>query len=145
MTADDSATDGRATDGGDKGGSPASGGGPATAAEPSRALGDARRADKWSVAFVMLAAALWAYFAYVMLASYGPELHDGEPRCKGPLIEPFEQDDYYCHSELRQWPAQLGILALSTMASVVAAATTVYARVLARLARHAPSAPVPPS
>ncbi|MFC7984600.1 hypothetical protein [Streptomyces sp. NPDC057336] len=145
LTADGTATGRHTADVGDEDGSPAGDADPAAATGPSRDLRDASRADKWSVAFVMLAAALWAYFAYLMLASYGPELHDGEPRCKGPLIEPFEQDGYHCHSELRQWPALLGILALSTVASVIAAATTVHARVLARLAGRAPSAPAPPS
>ncbi|MEU3903988.1 hypothetical protein [Streptomyces goshikiensis] len=38
----------------------------------------------------------------------------------------------------RQWPALLGVLALAAVVTVVAAATTVYAKVLSRLAHHEP-------
>ncbi|MFI2413537.1 hypothetical protein [Streptomyces sp. NPDC018947] len=95
---------------------------------------DADRAEKWSIAWILLALALWGCLAVLLLSSYGPE-YDGVPRCEGPLVDPFQRADGVCDSELRQWPALLGVLALSTIASVVAAATTVYARLLSRLAR----------
>ncbi|MGV9288788.1 hypothetical protein [Streptomyces sp. NPDC003719] len=98
----------------------------------------AGRADKWSIVWILLALALWGCFAILLLSSYGPESHSygagpGEQRCKGPLIDPFQRVDGVCDSELRQWPALLGILALSTIATAVAAATTVYAKLLPRL------------
>ncbi|WP_077796755.1 hypothetical protein [Streptomyces sp. JHA26] len=88
--------------------------------------------DKWSITWILLSLALWGCFAILMLSSYGG---DSEPRCEGPLLDPFQRTDGACASELRQWPALLGILALSTIATIVAAATTVYAKLLTRLAR----------
>jgi hypothetical protein len=106
---------------------------PAAAATPPGAetLRAADRADKWSIAWILLALALWDGFAVLMLGSYGG---DGGARCEGPLTDPFQRADGDCDSELRQWPALLGVLALSTIATVVAAATKTYARLLARLA-----------
>ncbi|MBD0839088.1 hypothetical protein [Streptomyces sp. TRM68416] len=79
---------------------------------------------------------MWLLFAYLMIVSYGtagPSYHSvDDPPCKGPLFEPVPQDSR-CDSELRQWPALLGILALTLLATVVAAATLVYARVAARV------------
>lgn len=104
--------------------------------EARQALLDAGRADKWSIALILLALALWICFAILMLSSYGPETYEGEARCEGPLIAPFQQRSVsVCDSELREWPALLGILAVSSVATVVAAATTVYAKLLARLAK----------
>ncbi|MET9774215.1 hypothetical protein ABZ023_08055 [Streptomyces sp. NPDC006367] len=99
----------------------------------------AGRADKWSIAWVLLALALWGCFAVLMLGSYGG---DGAPRCEGPLTDPFQQTGGACDSELRQWPALLGILALATLTTTVAATTTVYAKLLTRLATGH-SRPVP--
>ncbi|MER7051917.1 MULTISPECIES: hypothetical protein [unclassified Streptomyces] len=114
----------------------------AAGSEASGVLRDAGRVDKWSVVWILLALALWMYFAFLMLSSYGPESYDGVPRCEGPLIDPARRDGSLCDSELRQWPALLGILALSTIATVVAAATTVHARLLGRLAKlSGPPAP----
>ncbi|AJE42007.1 hypothetical protein [Streptomyces nodosus] len=59
---------------------------------------------------------------------------ESDPRCKGPPLDPFQQDRA-CRSELRQWSALLGILALSLIVTVVAATTAVYAKLLSRLAR----------
>ncbi|AQS68078.1 hypothetical protein [Streptomyces pactum] len=103
--------------------------------QESKTLRDAGRADKWSVGWIMVAVGLWMWFAFLMLSSYGPESHDGVPRCEGPLIAPFQRDGYFCDSELRQWPALLGILGLSSIATAVAAATTVYAKLLSRMAK----------
>jgi len=112
-----------------------SGGVKAGEGQESQAFRDAGRADKWSVGWILVAVGLWMWFAFLMLSSYGPESYDGVPRCEGPLIAPLQQDGYFCDSELRQWPALLGILALSSIATVVAAATTVYAKLLSRLAK----------
>jgi hypothetical protein len=82
--------------------------------------------------WILLSLALWGCFAILTLSSYGG---DRAPRCEGPLIDPFQRTDGASDSELRQWPALLGILALSTTVTVVVAATTVYAKLLSRLAR----------
>ncbi len=106
---------------------------PACAA-PGQAQRDARRIDAWSIAWMFLALVIWGWFAFLMLADYGPESGSGA-MCRGPLVGP-PSESVLCRSELRQWPALLGILALAVMATVVAAATTVYARLLSRLARR---------
>jgi hypothetical protein len=104
-----------------------SGGAKADGGQESGTLRDAGRADKWSVGWIMVALGLWMWFAFLMLSSYGPESYDGVPRCEGPLIDPSQRHGSVCDSELRQWPALLGILGLSSIATVVAAAATVYA------------------
>ncbi|MGW0642628.1 MULTISPECIES: hypothetical protein [Streptomyces] len=91
--------------------------------------------EAWSIAWMLLALAAWAWFAFLMLSDYGPEFGSGGPMCRGPLVGP-PSEDVLCRSELRQWPALVGILALATLAAVIAAATTVYARMLSRLARR---------
>ncbi|CAL9422872.1 hypothetical protein [Streptomyces sp. enrichment culture] len=110
---------------------------PAAPAPAAPAAGDdrrhARRTGVWSSVWVMLALVVWCWFAYLMLADYGPE-YGGVPGCPGPLVEPLAGEQWECRDDLRQWPALLGILALAAVTTVVAAATTVYARVLARLA-----------
>jgi hypothetical protein len=50
------------------------------------------------------------------------------------LVEPWPESRVCRDEELRQWPALLGILGLAVVSTVVAAATTVYAKVLSRLA-----------
>lgn len=95
---------------------------------------DARRFDAWSIAWMFLALAIWGWFAFLMLADYGPEFRSGA-MCRSPLAGP-PSEDVLCRSELRQWPALLGILALAVMATVIAAATMVYAKLLSRLARR---------
>ncbi|MEV7868508.1 hypothetical protein AB0P17_20965 [Streptomyces sp. NPDC088124] len=94
----------------------------------------ARRIDMWSIAWMLLALVIWGLFAVLMIADYGPE-RSGRPICRGPLIE-LPSDSFRCHDAWREWPALLGILALAVLATVVAAATTVYARLLSRLARQ---------
>ncbi|MBM7053413.1 hypothetical protein [Streptomyces durocortorensis] len=106
----------------------------ATPAAPDQAQRDARRIDAWSIAWMFLALVVWGWFAFLMLADYGPEF-DGRARCRGPLVGPLS-DSPVCHSELRQWPALLGILALAVVTTVISAATMVYAKLLPRLARH---------
>ncbi|MFE3824129.1 hypothetical protein [Streptomyces sp. NPDC059092] len=69
-----------------------------------------------------------------MIADYGPE-RSGRPICRGPLIE-LPSDSFRCRDAWREWPALLGVLALAVLATVVAAATTVYERLLSRLARQ---------
>jgi hypothetical protein len=103
-------------------------------AAPEQARRDARRFDAWSIGWLFLALVVWAWFAFLMLADYGPEYGSGA-MCRAPLHGP-PSEDVLCRSELRQWPALLGILALAVLATVIAAATMVYAKVLSRLARH---------
>ncbi|MFG3396905.1 hypothetical protein [Streptomyces parvus] len=106
---------------------------PPTPAAPDQALRDARRLEAWSIAWMLLALVVWGWFAFLMLADYGPEF-GSKAMCRGPLVGP-QSEDVLCRSELRQWPALLGILALAVLATVIAAATMVYAKVLSRLAR----------
>ncbi|MGW5124375.1 hypothetical protein ACWEQ7_10020 [Streptomyces sp. NPDC004069] len=100
---------------------------------------DAERMEKWSIAWVLLALAMWGVVVILMVSSYGPDADlwssTSNPRCEGPLLSPFQRDSYACHSELRQWPALLGFLALAVIPTIIAAAVTVYAKVLSRLAR----------
>ncbi|MFD4971657.1 hypothetical protein [Streptomyces sp. NPDC058424] len=103
-----------------------------------RMLWDAERMDKWSIGWVLVAMVMWGVLAVLMLSSYGPDASSwdsaAEPRCKGPLLAPFQRDSSVCHSELRQWPALLGFLALAVIPTIIAAAVTVYAKLLSRLA-----------
>ncbi|MEU3053820.1 hypothetical protein [Streptomyces griseus] len=103
----------------------------ATDPAPDQGRRDARRMDSWSIAWMFLALVVWGWFAFLMLADYGPESY-GRARCRGPLIGPLSESPL-CQSALRQWPALLGILALAVLATVIAAATMVYAKVLSRL------------
>ncbi|MFG2335556.1 hypothetical protein [Streptomyces yangpuensis] len=99
----------------------------------------AGRVEGWSIAWMLLAMAVWGWFLFLMLADYGPE-YGGRPECRGPLVGPLSEDRS-CRDALREWPALLGILALAVIATVVAAATTVYAKVLTRLSgRERPGA-----
>lgn len=84
--------------------------------------------------WMILALMIWAWFAFLVLADYGPEYGD-RPMCRGPLVGP-PSEDVVCRDSLRDWPALLGILALAAIATAVAAATMVYAKVLSRLARR---------
>ncbi|MFB6808100.1 hypothetical protein [Streptomyces sp. NPDC056387] len=94
---------------------------------------EASRIEGWSIAWMLLALALWGGFAFLMLSDYGPE-SGGRAVCRGPLAGPSTRDAVCRDDALRQWPALLGVLALTLVATVTAAATTVYAKVLARLA-----------
>ncbi|MEU2183518.1 hypothetical protein [Streptomyces thermolilacinus] len=76
---------------------------------------------------------LWLCLALLMLVDYGPESYGNRPACRGPLVDPSPRD-IRCEDPLRQWPALLGVLALTTVATVTAAATKVYAKVLFHLA-----------
>lgn len=93
----------------------------------------AERVEKWSIAWMLLALVMWGVLLFLLLADYGPQIHsyDGtESLCRGPLIEPSPTNNECGHDELRQWPALLGILALAVVPTVVAAATTVYAKLI---------------
>ncbi|MFD7915162.1 hypothetical protein ACFV30_31315 [Streptomyces sp. NPDC059752] len=94
----------------------------------------ANRVEAWSIAWMLLALAIWGWFAFLMLADYGPEFGD-RALCRGPLVDPSSKDSL-CRDALRQWPALLGILALAVIVTVSAAATIVYAKVLSRLAHR---------
>ncbi|MGV9520180.1 hypothetical protein ACWDRS_08295 [Streptomyces griseus] len=115
---------------------------PATDVAPDQGLRDARRMDSWSIAWMFLALVVWGWFAFLMLADYGPE-SDGRARCRGPLIGPLSESPL-CESALREWPALLGILALAVLTTVIAAATMVYAKVLSRLDRRDAPGEQPP-
>ncbi|MFE4412730.1 hypothetical protein [Streptomyces sp. NPDC056821] len=85
---------------------------------------------------MLIVMVMWGVLAVLMLSSYSPDASSwdsaAEPRCKGPLLAPFQRDSSVCHSELRQWPALLGFLALAVIP--IAAAVTVYTKLLSRLA-----------
>ncbi|MFC9425372.1 hypothetical protein [Streptomyces sp. NPDC056987] len=88
---------------------------------------------------MLLALVIWGVFAWLLIADYGPD-YRGRPMCRGPLIE-LPSDSFRCRDAWREWPALLGVLALAVLATVVAAATTVYERLLSRLAgRNNPTA-----
>ncbi|MGW7357022.1 hypothetical protein ACWGI0_10345 [Streptomyces sp. NPDC054802] len=108
---------------------------PADAArrQTEQAERDARRIGTWSGVWIFLALVVWGWFAFLMLDDYGPEF--GIKPCPGPLVSPPSEESL-CRNELRQWPALLGILALAVLTTTIAAATTVYAKVLSRLARR---------
>ncbi|WP_327732461.1 hypothetical protein OG749_45760 [Streptomyces nojiriensis] len=98
---------------------------------------DARRIEGWSIVWMLLAMLVWGCFIFLMVADYGPEVSSykgAHAVCQGPLGDPSPQDRICRSDELRQWPALMGILALASLATVTAAATMVYAKVLARLA-----------
>lgn len=91
----------------------------------------------WSIVWMLLAMVIWGWFAFLMFADYGPDVpsyQGSRSLCQGPLVEPSPQDRVCRSDELRQWPALLSILALAVVATVTAAATMVYAKVLSRLA-----------
>ncbi|MCC0093393.1 hypothetical protein K7B10_00970 [Streptomyces flavotricini] len=97
---------------------------------------DARRIEGWSISWMLLAMVVWGCFAFLMLADYGPEVpsyQGSRSLCRGPFVDPSPQERVCRSDELRQWPSLLGILALAAVATVIAAATTVYAKALARL------------
>ncbi|KPI21117.1 hypothetical protein OV450_7674 [Actinobacteria bacterium OV450] len=106
---------------------------PTAQAQAERKRREASRIEGWSIAWMLLALALWGGFAFLMLSDYGPE-SGGRAACRGPLAGPSTRDAVCRDDALRQWPALLGVLALTLVATVTAAATTVYAKVLARLA-----------
>ncbi|MGW3494138.1 hypothetical protein [Streptomyces sp. NPDC001020] len=114
--------------------------------QKAKLLRDADRMDNWSKAWLLLAVLAWAWFAYLMLASYGPEITSGDSTrqlCDGPLVDPFPRSDECRADELRQWPALLGVLALTVVLTVIAAATTVYTQLLTRLAEASGSGRTP--
>ncbi|MFJ2718597.1 hypothetical protein [Streptomyces sp. NPDC087437] len=119
-------------------GEPAGTGGTPKGGGAEGVLRDAERMEKWSIAWVMVALALWGVLVVLMVSSYGPDASPwdstSDPRCEGPLLAPFQPNSSVCRSELRQWPALLGFLALAVVPTIVAAAVTVYAKLLSRLA-----------
>ncbi|MGW2895967.1 hypothetical protein ACWDAO_15430 [Streptomyces sp. NPDC001212] len=86
----------------------------------------------------MVALAMWGALMVLMVSSYGAAASlwgsTSDPRREGPPLAPFQRNSSVCHSELRQWPALLGSLALAVVPTIVAAAVTVYAKPLSRLA-----------
>ncbi|WP_405451029.1 hypothetical protein [Streptomyces erythrochromogenes] len=101
---------------------------------------DAGRIEAWSIAWMIMALVIWGWFAFLMFADYGPE-QGSRSLCRGPFVEPSPQDRVCRSDEMRQWPTLLGILALAAVATVTAAATMVYSKVLLRLAHGEASGP----
>ncbi|WP_146608122.1 hypothetical protein [Streptomyces sp. NTH33] len=99
-----------------------------------KTLRDADRMDKWSIAWVLAALLMWGLFAVLMLASDSPDVSANGRGCQGPLIAALPGEGPVCDDGMRQWPTLLGILVLALIPTVVAAATTVYAKLLGRLA-----------
>ncbi|WP_112465408.1 hypothetical protein [Streptomyces triticisoli] len=101
-----------------------------------KTLRDADRMDKWSIAWTLTALLMWGVFAMLMLASDSPDASGsaGGRGCQGPLIAAFQERGAACEGGMRQWPVLLGVLVLALIPTIVAAATTVYARLLSRLA-----------
>jgi hypothetical protein len=103
--------------------------------EHDKTLRDADRMDKWSIAWTLIALLMWGVFAMLMLASDSPDASADGRGCQGPLIAALQGEGAACDDGMRQWPVLLGVLALTLIPTLVAAATTVYARLLDRLAR----------
>ncbi|AXE78192.1 hypothetical protein P6B95_18495 [Streptomyces atratus] len=80
---------------------------------------------------MLLALVIWGWFAFLLLADYGPEFGDGA-LCRGPLVGPPSEVSL-CRDPLRQWPALLGVLALAVIVTIFA---IVYAEILSRLAHR---------
>lgn len=98
---------------------------------------DAGRIEAWSTAWMIMAMVIWGWFAFLMFADYGPEVSSSQGTrsvCRGPFVEPSPQERVCRSDEMRQWPMLLGVLALAAVATVTAAATMVYSKVLSRLA-----------
>jgi hypothetical protein len=85
------------------------------AADTEQFRRDAQRIEKWSVGWIILALAMWVWFGYRLLTD--------------------DDQGFGRHSE--DGRTLVGILALAVVPTITAAATTVYAQVLFRLARQA--------
>ncbi|MGX4690409.1 hypothetical protein [Streptomyces sp. JNUCC 63] len=99
-----------------------------------KTLRDATRMDKWSVAWILTALLMWGLFAVLMLASDSPDASADGRGCQGPLIAALQEEGPACDDGMRQWPVLLVVLVLALIPTIVAAATTVYAKLLGRLA-----------
>ncbi|GGT41027.1 hypothetical protein GCM10010207_46490 [Streptomyces atratus] len=60
----------------------------------------AHRIEAWSIAWMLLALVIWGWFAFLLLADYGPEFGDGA-LCRGPLVGPPSEVSL-CRDPLRQ-------------------------------------------
>ncbi|MBP2049277.1 hypothetical protein J2Z21_002208 [Streptomyces griseochromogenes] len=91
---------------------------------------DADHMEKWSMVWVLVAICMWVWFLFLLLFEYKA---GGGIKCKAPL---FRDAEGYgaCNSGMRQWPALLGVLALAVIPTVLAATTTLYSRLLYRMA-----------
>ncbi|MFJ3140260.1 hypothetical protein ACIPK5_30765 [Streptomyces sp. NPDC086843] len=79
---------------------------------------DGHRIEKWSVGWMLLSLAMWAWFGYRWLTN----------------------DDQGFGRQGEDSHALVGILALAVVPTIIAAATTAYAQVMFRLARQKESA-----
>lgn len=103
--------------------------------EHDKLVQQADRMDKWSIAWILTALLMWGLFAVLMLASDSPDASADGRGCQGPLIAALQEKGPVCDDGVRQWPVLLGVLVLALVPTVVGAATTVYAKLLSRLAR----------
>ncbi|WP_250404697.1 hypothetical protein [Streptomyces cellostaticus] len=92
-------------------------------------LRDVDRIEKWSIVWTLAAIGMWCWFLCLMLIGY----EAGGVECRAPLFH-AEQDYSPCDSGMRQWPVLLGVLALAVIPTVIAAITTLYAKLLCRIA-----------
>lgn len=76
---------------------------------------DGHRIEKWSVGWMVLSLAMWAWFGYRLLKN--------------------NDQGFGRHAE--DTHALVGILALAVIPTIIAATTTAYAQVMFRLARQA--------
>ncbi|SES00736.1 hypothetical protein SAMN04487983_102765 [Streptomyces sp. yr375] len=75
---------------------------------------DGHRIEKWSIGWMLLSLAMWAWFGYRFLLD----------------------EDRGLFAPAQGGRALVGILALAVIPTIITAATLVYARVLFRLARR---------
>ncbi|MFF3501545.1 hypothetical protein [Streptomyces sp. NPDC003247] len=83
-------------------------------ADAERFRQDGHRIEKWSIGWMLLSLAMWAWFGYRFLLD--------------------DNRGFYARAEDSR--ALVGILALAIIPTILTAATLVYARVLFRLARR---------
>ena len=111
--------------------------GSGNAAGPSaKTVRDASRVEGWSIAWMLLAMLAWGVFAFLLFAEYGPESgrYASGKLCQSPFSDPMPEYRDCREDAWRQWPSLMAIAAVATVLTVTAAATTVYAKVLTRLA-----------
>ncbi|WP_406013925.1 hypothetical protein OG520_18735 [Streptomyces sp. NBC_00984] len=104
---------------------------------------DADRIEKWSMLWMLVTIGMWVWFLFLLLVPYDA----GGTSCQAPLFHPAQENGGACRSDVRQWPVLLGVLALAVLPTLVAAVTSLYAKLLFRIVRASagnatdPSAP----
>ncbi|MES4887187.1 hypothetical protein [Streptomyces sp. NPDC096012] len=94
-----------------------------------KSLRDADRIEKWSIFWMLAAIGMWVWFLYLLFFGY----EAGGVKCRAPMFH-ADQDYGPCDSGMRQWPVLLGVLALAMIPTVIAAITSLYAKLLYRIA-----------